>query len=318
MVEIQRETKLKIRKAFMGTREKNGIVLNIVLYTLLCAIGFIFLYPIIYMFVTSMMNTDDLLNSSTNWIPSTFYTKNYRDAILTMDYWISLYKNLLIAVLPTIFQVLATSLAGYSFARYEFPLKKLWMLLLIFTFVVPPQITMIPTYQLYTNMKLIGSLWAFILPAALGQGFKSAIFILIFYNFHRQVPKSLIEASEIDGAGPIYSFFKIAVPLSIPAIVVVILFSFVWYWNETFLVDLYLGFRNSRNNGGLTTLLIELQRFSNTYEAMNSGWTNVTDRLNEALRMAGTMLAILPLLVIYLILQRQFVESVDKAGITGE
>jgi multiple sugar transport system permease protein len=166
-------------------------------------------------------------------------------------------------------------------------------------------------------MGLIGSINAFVFPSLLGQGFKSAIFIFIFMNFHSQIPPSLIEAAEIDGAGHFRAFYRIALPLSIPAIVVATLFSFVWYWNETFLVNLYLGFRNTRE-GGLTTLMMELQRFESSYNTVYSAWEASPDRLNEALRMAGVMLAILPLLVMYFILQRHFVESVDKSGITGE
>ncbi|GHU91295.1 ABC transporter permease [Clostridia bacterium] len=308
----------KFRKTMLGSREKNGVILNIVTYTLLICIGFVYVYPVLYMLVTSFMGAGDLLDSSTKWIPSDFHAKNYQDALLTMDYWRSLLKNLNIAVWPTLCQLVVTSMAGYAFARYEFPLKKLFMAILIFAFVMPPQITMIPTYIMYSGMGFIGSLKAFIIPALLGQGFKSAIFILIFYNFHRQIPQALIEAAEIDGAGHIRAFFRIAVPLSVPAIVVVLLFSFVWYWNETFLTNLFLGYNNNRDNGGLTTLLLELQRFQSSYETIYSGWDASPNRLNEALRMAGTMLAIAPLVIIYAVFQRQFVESVDRSGITGE
>ncbi|GHV35510.1 ABC transporter permease [Clostridia bacterium] len=308
----------KFRKTMMGSREKNGVILNIVTYTLLICIGFVYVYPVLYMLVTSFMGAGDLLDSSTKWIPSDFHAKNYQDALMTMDYWRSLLKNLNIAVWPTLCQLVVTSMAGYAFARYEFPLKKLFMAVLIFAFVMPPQITMIPTYIMYSGMGFIGSIKAFIIPALLGQGFKSAIFILIFYNFHRQIPQALIEAAEIDGAGHIRAFFRIAVPLSVPAIVVVLLFSFVWYWNETFLTNLFLGYNNNRDNGGLTTLLLELQRFQSSYETIYSGWDASPNRLNEALRMAGTMLAIVPLVIIYAVFQRQFVESVDRSGITGE
>jgi multiple sugar transport system permease protein len=270
------------------------------------------------MLVTSLMNPGDLLDSSTRWIPSVFYIKNYTDALQVMEYGQTLLKNLSIAFFPTLAQLIITSMAGYSFARYNFPLKKLWLGVLIFILVIPPQVTMIPTYVMYSNMKLLGSLQAFIIPALLGQGFKSAIFILIFYNFHRQVPQALIEAAEIDGAGHLRTFFRIAMPLSTPAMIVTVLFSFVWYWNETYMVNLLLGFNNNRADGGLTTLLLELQRFQSSYESIYSGWELSPNRLNEALRMAGTMLAIAPLMVLYAVLQRQFVESVDKAGITGE
>ena len=309
---------VKLRKMVLGTNEKNGLLVNTVTYGLLVAIGFIYIYPVLYMLATSLMGPSDLLDSSTRWIPSALYVKNYTDAFQTMDYAASLVKNLSIAFFPTICQLLVTSMAGYAFARYNFPLKRIWLGVLIFILVIPPQITMIPTYIMYSNFKLIGNIGAFIVPALLGQGFKSAIFILIFFNFHRQVPPSLIEAAEIDGAGHFRTFFRIAVPLSVPAMIVTVLFSFVWYWNETYLVNLLLGFNNSRENGALTTLLLELQRFQSSYEAIYSGWELSPNRLNEALRMAGTMLAIAPLMALYAVLQRQFVESVDKSGITGE
>ncbi|MCL2015135.1 MAG: carbohydrate ABC transporter permease [Defluviitaleaceae bacterium] len=311
-------TKAKLVKKLMGSREKNGLVMDIVIYTLLITIGFVYLYPLLHMLATSFMNPGDLLDSGVQWIPSTLNTANYSTAVITMDYWRSLASNLQIAFFPTVLQVVVTSMAGYAFARYDFPLKRLWLFVLIFSFVIPPQITMIPTFVLYNDLNLVGSIGAFVIPALLGQGFQSAIFILIFYNFHRQVPHSLIEAAEIDGAGHLSSFFRISMPLAIPALVVTTLFSFVWYWNEIFLIDLYLGLGNTRDIG-LTTLMLELQRFQASHGAVFGGMGVATpDPINEALRMAGTMMAIAPLLLLYLVLQRQFVQSIDKAGITGE
>lgn len=311
------EKKEHWKKILLGSNEKRGIILNLVMYVLLISIAFIFLYPVLYMLSTSLMPKEDLLDASAKWVPSSLSIKNYTDAIATMDYWNSLYKNLLIAVFPTLAQVVICSMAGYGLARFNFPLKNLWILLLLLSFLLPPQVTMIPNYVLYGKLGLTGSIWAFILPALLGMGFKSALFILIFYNFHRQVPQSLVEASEIDGAGPIGAYFRIAIPLSVPAIVVVILFSFVWYWNETTLTQMYLGYASARTNG-LTSLLIELQKFQVSYESVYNPWEASPNKLNDAIRMAGTMIAIAPLMLLYLVLQKQFVESVDKAGITGE
>ena len=207
-------------------------------------------------------------------------------------------------------------MVGYGLARFDIPGKGFWIVLLLLTFLLPPQVTMIPNYVLYSQMKLTGSIWAFLLPAVLGMGFKSALFILIFYNFHRQVPHSLVEACEIDGANPLGAYFRIAMPLAMPAIIVVILFSFVWYWNETTLTQMYLGYASSSN--GLTTLLLELQKFEVSYEGVYNPWEASPNKLNDAIRMAGTMLSIAPLLLLYLVLQKRFVESVDKSGITGE
>lgn len=309
------------KKKMLGSNEKRGFVMSIVVYVLLITIAFIYLYPVLYMFSRSLMSSKDLLDSSAKWIPSAITAQNYTDAIATLDYWNSLWKNIQIAVLPTIAQVFICSMVGYGFARYKFPGKTLWMGILILSFLLPSQTIDMPNYLLFQQLKMMdGSLKPFLLLAVLGQGFKSVLCILIFYNFHRQVPQSLIEAAEIDGADHIKAYFQIAIPLSMAAIVCVTLFSLVWYWNETYLVRTYLGYGHTRAEG-LTTLMIELQKFEDSYnvtfDARASSVTS-TNKLNDAIKMAGTMLSIAPLLLLYLVLQKQFVESVDRAGITGE
>jgi len=309
------------KKKFLGSNEKRGILMSIVVYVLLITIAFIYLYPVLYMFSRSLMTKNDLLDASAKWIPSQITGQNYSDAIATLDYWNSLWKNIQLALIPTLCQVFVCSLVGYGFARYNFPGKMLWMGVLILSFLLPTQTTATPNYLVFQNLKMIdGTLKPFILTSILGQGFKSVLCILIFYNFHRQVPQSLIEAAEIDGAGHIGAYFKIAIPLSTAAIICVTLFSFVWYWNETYLIRTYLGYGATRADG-LTTLMIELQKFEDSYnvtfDARASSVTS-TNKLNDAIKMAGTMLSVAPLMIMYFFLQKQFVESVDRAGITGE
>lgn len=319
---IAREArKDKFKKLMLGSAEKRGLLMSIVVYVLLITIAFIFLYPVLYMASRSFMDKNDLLDASAKWIPSAPTLKNYADAIITLDYWKSLAKNIFLAFVPTLCQVFIASMVGYGFARYNFPLKSLWMGLLLLSFLLPSQATSMPNYLLFSRLKLVdGGIKPFFITSVLGQGFKSVLCILIFYNFHRQVPQSLIEAAEIDGAGHLKAYFQIAIPLSMAAIVVVTLFSFVWYWNEMYLVQVYLGYGNTRNDG-LTTLMIELKKFEDSYnvafDARTSSVTS-TNKLNDAIKMAGTMLSIAPLMVMYFFLQKQFVESVDRAGITGE
>lgn len=309
------------KKLFMGSNEKRGIIMSVVVYVLLITIAFIFLYPVLYMLSRSFMTSKDLLDSSTTWIPTKVTLDNYRSAIITMDFWNSLGKNVWLAAVPTLCQVLICSWVGYGFARYKFPGKTLLMGVLLLSFLLPTQTTALPNYLLFQKMKLLdGTVKPFLLMAILGQGFKSVLCILIFYNFHRQVPWSLIEAAEIDGAGHVKAYFRIAIPLSSAAIVCVTLFSFVWYWNETYLIRQYLGYGATRNNA-LTTLMIELGKFDDSFNATvgtSSGGSTSSNKLNDAIRMAGTMLSVAPLMLLYFFLQKQFVESVDRAGITGE
>lgn len=308
----------KVRKFMFGSKEKQGAGKQLVVYILLISIGFVYLYPLLYMISKSFMPLNDLLDTSINWLPSKLYVDNYKQALKSMNYGKTLWDSIVIAGVPTLINVVICSLVGYGFARYEFRGKKLFMGLLIFSFILPPQATMMPTYVFYTDLGLINSLKAFIVPALLGQGLKAQIFILIFYQFFRQVPQALIEAAKIDGAGHIKSFIKIAIPSAAPAILVVFLFSIVWYWNESYLTQLYVVGAFQQTQGGWSSLVVALKTFEKTYTDTRSVAGSGMVDINESIKMAGTMLSILPLLIMYLVLQKQFVESVDRTGITGE
>lgn len=308
-------TREKLHRFVFGTKEKEGAGKQIVVYGLLICIGFVYLYPILYMFSYSFMNRDDLLDSSVKWIPSTLYLQNYIDAAKSMDFWNSLLKGILIAGLPTLCNVVICMLVGYGFARFEFKGKKLLMALLIFSYILPNQVTMIPTYVLYNDTGILGTIWSFVLPAVFGNGLNAPIFILIFYQFFRQVPKVLIEAAQIDGAGYFKSFVRIAVPSAGPAILTVFLFSFVWYWNESYLTELYV--QGLTTKSVWTNLVVQLKNFDTSFNTLATVGDTATS-LNESVRMAATALSILPLLIMYFFLQKHFVESIDRTGITGE
>jgi multiple sugar transport system permease protein len=164
----------------------------------------------------------------------------------------------------------------------------------------------------YRELGLLGDIKALILPALLGQGYKSAIFILIFYQTFISLPKALEEAARLDGATNLQIFTRIALPTAVPAYLISIIFSTVWYWNETYLTVIYL-------EGGVQSLPMQLAKFVQAYENLYPpGTVNIFDRLNEAVKLSGTFLNILPLLLMYFVLQKWFVESVERSGIAGE
>ena len=306
----------RVRKFLLGTRSKNGFLKVVFIYALLICIGFIYLYPILRMLSVSFMSLDDLLDSSIQWIPSALSLANYRQAAASMDYMKSFLQSLLITSVPTLCNLFSCSLIGYGLARFRFKGHGLIMAVILFTFVLPSQIVMIPTYVLYSDMGILGTVWSFILPALVGQGLNAPIFILIFWQFFRTVPKALIEAAMIDGAGYFRSFVRVSLPSATPAFITVGLFSFVWYWNESYLTELYV--HGVLSNSGLTTLIIQLRNFASNYSSYATTAVSGATSLNEAIRMAGTLLAVLPLLILYFVLQRHFVESIDRTGITGE
>lgn len=262
------------------------------------------------------MSLDDLLDSSIKWLPSKPDLSNFKQAAKSMDFWNALWMSIVVAGVPTLCNLISCSVIGYGLARYQFPGKLVCLGIIILNFVLPSQITMIPTYNLYNNLGILGTIWAFVLPACFGMGINAPIFILIFWQFFRQIPKVLIEAAKIDGASQFKAFVRVALPSAKPAFITVALFSFVWYWNESYLTDLYV--QGVLTNSGWTTLVLQLQDFSSNYSNYQQATGSTAASLNESISMAGTLLSILPLLIMYFVLQRHFVESIDRTGITGE
>jgi len=303
-------TPAKIRKFLFGMKLTDGFVFKLFIYLLLITIGFVYLYPLLHMISYSLKSLPDLLNPMVDQVPTGFYFQNFIDAFKTLKYFDTMSTSLLVTLVPAILQTFVASLVGYGFARFNFPGKKILLALVIATYIIPPQVTMIPKYVLFYNIGILESVWSIILPATFGQGLNSAIFILIFYQFYRMIPKALDEAAQIDGAGRFYIYFKIAIPLSIPSLITSFLFAFVWYWNETYISTLFLG-------RSIETLQMRLANFVSAYNAVLGGSGNI-DYANEAIRMAATILIILPMLILYFILQRWFIEGIDKTGITGE
>lgn len=300
----------------MGSKDRKGFVPQLSIYLLLICIGFIYLYPILHMVSSSFMSLDDLLDSSIKWLPSKPDLSNFKQAAKSMDFWNALWMSIVVAGVPTLCNLISCSVIGYGLARYQFPGKLVCLGIIILNFVLPSQITMIPTYNLYNNLGILGTIWAFVLPACFGMGINAPIFILIFWQFFRQIPKVLIEAAKIDGASQFKAFVRVALPSAKPAFITVALFSFVWYWNESYLTDLYV--QGVLTNSGWTTLVLQLQDFSSNYSNYQQATGSTAASLNESISMAGTLLSILPLLIMYFVLQRHFVESIDRTGITGE
>ena len=312
----QKISKDKIRRFLLGSKDKGGFLKQFAIYLLLICIGFIYIYPILHMLSSSFMTLDDLLDSSIKWLPSSLNFSNFAQAGKSMDFWNALWQSIVIAGIPTVCNLVSCSVTGYALARFDFPGKKIVMGIIILSFVLPSQITMIPTYNLYSSLGILNTLWAFILPALFAQGFNAPIFILIFMQFFKQIPKVLIEAARIDGAGHFKAFFRVALPSAAPAFITVALFSFVWYWNESYLTELYV--HGVYGVSDWTTLVVQLDNFASNFSSYQQTATNAATNLNESINMAGTLLSILPLLILYFVLQRHFVESIDRTGITGE
>lgn len=303
--------KIKYSKEGIKQRAANAGT-NALTYFLLICIGLVFLYPLLYMVVTSLMSTEDLINPTIGWVPTKIDPSNFQMVWSVMDYPKSLTVSVIFSVVCAVAQTVSCALMGYALARFRVPLKMLWMALLIFIFIIPSDVITIPRYILFNELELVGSPLAMVLPAALGQGLKSSIFVLIFMQAFKAVPKSYDEAAQLDGAGRLKVFFVVALPMAIPSIVLCLLFSIVWYWNETAQVALLIG-------GDFQTLPLQLDAFNSLFSAsFSTSFGDASNRLNERYQFAATLLTIIPLVAFYLVMQKQFVKGIESSGITGE
>ena len=220
-----------------------------------------------------------------------------------------------------ILQVASTGLAGYVFSRLKFKGSNILFLFVILTIVITPQALSLAQYLYFKNLSLIGKEGSIYLMSGLGMGIRSGIFIYIFRQFFRGLPKELEESAIIDGAGVFRTFWSVMLPNARGALVVVSLFAFVWQWNDAYYVKI---FEVSTADFPLLTM-----RLLNAAEGMYAAlfYTGGLDLIGQdvwenplflaLISNVAALLMMLPLLIMYIFVQKQFVESIERTGIVG-
>lgn len=286
------------------------------IYFVLICVGFVYLEPIFEIIAKTFMSTEDIIDPSVTWVPKNFSLNNLKVASQVMKVGTTLRNTILWSAGLALAQTLVSALTGYALSRYEFKFKNFWLVMIILAFIIPTPVTMIPRLMMFvsaqeaTSIQLIGTAIPQVSMAILGQGIFSTILILIFYTAFNMIPRVLDEAAQIDGASSMKIFWFIVVKMSATTILVVFLFSFVWNWNETYITGTLL-----RNN--IELLPTKLNMFNNEFSSMASAQGGAF-RLNKAYKMAATLISISPLLLLYVFVQKQFIQGIENTGITGE
>lgn len=318
------DTEQRNRLLIGRTSSRIGQLVRTVFLFCMC---FVVLYPMMYMVSVSLRAPSDLYDPTVIWIPKSWTLDNYQTVINTMQYVQTLMKTVLMSALSTLLNVSVCAVIGYGFARFRFPFRNIIFGIVIFTIIVPPQNVAIPLFVQYQSFDFLGlgqlgilftgkpftvnllnTPLTLYIPAALGMGIRSGLFIYIFRQFFRGIPKELEEAAYIDGCGVFRTFVRIMLINAVPAIISCVLFSFVWYWNDYFLTSMF--FNDPQT---LSTTLGTLQ---GTLRSMGMDFY-ANPYIIVAQMQAACVLVILPLLAIYVLLQRYFTESIDKTGIVG-
>ena len=304
-----------------------GLAWKLVRLVLLLCMSFVVLYPILYMVSVSFRESRDLYDPTVIWIPKHWTVQNYRDVMEAMNFWPTLAATLRRSLLGTLCNGTICAIAGYGFARFKFRFRNLAFACVLATIIIPPQNVSIPMYMQYVKFDFLGigslaglftgetagvpllnSELTMYIPALLGQGIRAGLFIYIFRQFFRGMPKELEDAAYIDGCGIFKTFWRIMLPNAMPSVLSCSLFSFVWYWNDYYTVSMY--FNEPKTLSVALAMLKDVLR-GQGLDMYTNPYVIVTQM------QAACVLTIVPLLIIYIFLQRYFTESIERTGLVG-
>lgn len=296
---------------------------------LLIGLAYVLLYPLLYMLTMSIRERNDMFDTTVNWIPKNFTLYTLQRVWRALDYPKTLLNTVAVAGLCSLASTFITSMAAYSFARFRFKGQGILFALVIFSVIVPQSFYNMPAYinfryfdyfgildlvnaitggQAHTN--LIGTGWPLFLPALFGVGLRAGLFIYLFRQFYKGVPKELEEAAYIDGCGYWRTYWKIMLPTVSSIFVTVFLFSFVWYWNDYQVSGLMMGSDNLTLSTGLS-IVDHLVLAMDSMDGLGQA-----DTVRTALDKQGACLLVAaPLVILYVVLQRYFVESISRSGL---
>lgn len=318
---LKEDTRLQNERRY-AVRKARRFGFSLFRFVVIAGISYVILGPLIGIVVNSFFSNEDKYSPIVYLIPQAPTLERYRLALIRMDYW-NVLKNMAVYVLGlTALQLVVCSMVGYGFARFTFPLKRLLFGCVIVMIVLPPHVVMYPLYTMFQNfdplglvslfhggksINLLGTPIPIVLMTALGTGLRSGLYIYIFVQFFRGLPKEIEEAALIDGAGTVRTYLSVMLPNAAPAIVTVTIFSLVWQYNDSFFGRLF----NISDK-------ILLSRKISTLQSTIANLDMVRDPSISTLYLyAGVVVMILPLLVFYIVLQKYFVEGVERSGIVG-
>jgi ABC-type glycerol-3-phosphate transport system permease component len=282
---------------FYQTRRFNDLLHDIVVYSLLIVLSIVFLFPFYWMVSTALKAEHNVFVWPPQWIPDPVMWSNFKEALSNPQLPFPLFfRNTMILEIGIIVgRLISCTFIAYGFARLEAPGKNVLFAILLATLMLPSAVTQIPRFLLFNKIGWVNSYLPLIVPAWFGEAY--AIFLM--RQFFMTIPRELEEAARIDGANFLQIITRIIVPLSMPVLTVILILSFKDIWNDFFGPLLYL------NDLTKYPLAVGLQYFNGQF------------RVQMSLLMAAAVVVLLPLLIVFFIAQKAFVEGVSLTGLAG-
>lgn len=311
------------RKKRITSKRVGGWFWSLFRFGLIIGIAYVILHPLLVKLSVAFMSESDMYDMTVQWVPRSPTLANFAEVLELIDYGRYLWTTLAVSLGATFLQLASCSLAAYGLARFEFRGRGVLFMLVILTLVVPQQTYMVTTYDQYryfdgygllapflkAPIPLVGTPWPLLLMSAGCQAAKNGLFIYILRQFFGRLPGELEEAAWVDGAGVGTIFLRVMLPNAGPALTTVSVLAFVWTWNDLYTASTYMSslplFSTLLNN--LTFLV-----------SRATGGQSVVDTVHlSMLTNAGALMIIAPLILLFILAQRMFVQGVERTGLTG-
>ncbi|MCL6430462.1 MAG: carbohydrate ABC transporter permease [Anaerolineae bacterium] len=280
---------------YRGRRAQKAIK-DVLAFSILTLGAILFIAPFFWMLSSALKRPEHVFNP--NWIPKPVAWRNFTDALTSVPFHIYFKNSAIIAVISTAGTVLSASLVAYSFARLRWPGRDTWFAIILATMMLPGVVTMIPTYILFSRLHWVNTFLPLTVPAFFGGG---AFNIFLLRQFFRTIPMELSEAARIDGASELRIWWQILMPLAQPALATVIIFAFNGAWQD------YMGPLIYLSSEDKYTLQLGLTMFK-----AGGGGIPMWHWM-----MAASLVVMLPVLIVFFVGQKYFVEGVTLTGIKG-
>lgn len=321
-------------KTYVVKTKGKNIIINIFIFLLIAGLCFSILYPIIKLVPTIFSAIEDLGNPNVIWLPAKFSIVSFKAAIrfvMPAGIW-TLIKTVLYAGIIMFIQVFFSSMVGYAMARVKSIFSRIAYFLVVLVFLVPRQSLLLAQYIFFKHFDFLGIMNIFteagevdlinnpivlVILAVFCFGINQSLFIFLFAQFFRNIPKELEEAAGIDGCGFIGTYFRIMIPNAVPIISTVSILSFVWNYADTYYTNYF-----SSDSGLMSTLLSTTFVGANKNFVLNAvqtwyGIPTINDFAFDAVKQAGVLIYLIPLLIVFLIGQRKLVQNMESSGLVG-
>lgn len=296
----------KFRAKYVSFNNLANVGWKVVRFVILFGLCFMILFPFVVKIIQSVKSYQDMMDPTVQYIPKHFTLENIQAVVEKMGYWQALINTVFVALGTGILQTITSATVGYGFARFKFKFNGLLFFLVIFMLIVPPETIIIPfflqfRFPLGINFSLLGSPAPLLILALTCTGLKNGLYIFLFRQFFRGMPKELEEASYIDGCGAFQTYGRIMLPEANSIMVTVFLLSFSWSWTDQIFNGLFL-----QSSFPVLATVAQTVGVSETDKILSGIYTQT-----------GALLAVLPVAIVFIVAQKFFVQSIDKSGLVG-